>query len=175
MQISPLEEYGLRCALRLAAQDPSTTIAASQIAELEGISVRYASKILHLFRRADLIESQRGIQGGFRLGRPASQISVKEVFMALQGKAKNASFCDQYKGLQSHCVHLGSCSVRPVWQVLSGYFDNVLEKLSLADLAVTEESSRLKVEGFAQAESNRLKILFNQRSDASAAATRSQA
>lgn len=162
MQISALEEYGLRCALQLAQLEPSATLAASQIAEREGISVRYASKILHLFRRSNLVTSQRGVQGGFRLSQRAENLPIRDVFAALHGKpSKNKnSFCGQYKGLQDECVHFGSCAVRPVWQVLAGYFDGVLEHITLADLLLTEESSRKKIEVFAHAEAERLRKLF---------------
>src|SRR5205823_5937207 len=75
MHISAVEEYGLRCALQLASQPEGSVLAASQVAEREGISVQYASKILHLFRKAGLVSASRGMQGGFRLVRAADEIS----------------------------------------------------------------------------------------------------
>jgi Rrf2 family protein len=101
MHISALEEYGLRCALQLARMHDNETLAASQIAEKEGISVEYASKLMHLFRKAEMVESVRGMQGGFRLTRPASEVTLKAVLDAVKAKrtpSDSADFCSQFKG-----------------------------------------------------------------------------
>lgn len=166
MQISALEEYGLRCALQLAMLKEDQTLAASQIAEREGISIRYASKILHLLKKSGMIAAQRGKQGGFKLTKGANTITVKEVFVSVRGRADKDNFCEQYKGLHSECIHFGACSVRPVWQILVGYFDGVLERISLADLVLTEESSRQKIEVFARAEAERLRVMFAEKGNA---------
>lgn len=158
MHISAIEEYGLRCALQLASLESGAVLAASQIAEREGISVQYASKIMHLFRRSGLVTASRGMQGGFRLARPAEAVSLRAVFAAI--REEKSGFCSQFKGLQSECVHLQDCSVRPVWDVLSSYFDSVLERLTLADLARKEAETRRRVEMFAQNEADRLRQKF---------------
>lgn len=155
MHISAVEEYGLRCALQLASLEEGTLIAASQVAEREGISVQYASKIMHLFRKAGLVQASRGMQGGFRLAAPANSITVKSVFGAV--REEKAGFCNQYKGLQQECVHLKDCSVRPVWEILSSYFDSVLEQLTLADLARTEVETRKRVDAFARSEAEKIR------------------
>lgn len=156
MHISAVEEYGLRCALQLASLPDGSLLAASQIAEREGISVQYASKILHLFRKAGLVSASRGMQGGFRLSRPAAETSIQAVFSAFR-EEKEDGFCSQFRGQQAECVHLKECSVRPVFDVLTSYFDSVLEHLTLADLARTEAETRTRVEAFAEAEAERLR------------------
>lgn len=159
MHISAVEEYGLRCALQLAGLEPGSVLAASQVAEREGISVQYASKIMHLFRKAGLVTASRGMQGGFRLAKPAHELPLKTVFQAL--REEREGFCNHYKGLQDECVHMKACSVRPVWHVLSSYFDSVLERLSLADLARTEAEARLRIEEFAKGEAERIQLRFS--------------
>lgn len=168
MHITALEEYGLRCALQLAALQNGASLSASLVAEREGISVEYASKILHLFRKAQLVSATRGVQGGFRFVRPVDQINVKEIFAAVGTAKKNGEFCTHYKGLHEQCVHLQACSVRPVWEVLVSYFDRVLEKLTLADLVHPENLARKRVELFAQTESAQLKNLFQTSAPAAA-------
>lgn len=155
MHISAVEEYGLRCALQLASLgDGQKVLAASQIAEREGISVQYASKIMHLFRKAGLVVASRGMQGGFRLARHPNEVTLKSVFASL--REERTGFCNQYKGLQEECVHLTECSVRPVWNVLSSYFDAVLDQLTLGDLASSEDNSRKRIEDFARGEAERV-------------------
>jgi Rrf2 family protein len=158
MHISAVEEYGLRCALQLASLGENSVLAASQIAEREGISVQYASKIMHLFRKAGLVVASRGMQGGFRLAKRPGDLSLRSVFSAV--REEKSGFCSQYKGLQEECVHLKGCSVRPVWNVLSSYFDSVLDHLTLGDLARTEEETKKRVEAFARSEAERLRSRF---------------
>jgi Rrf2 family protein len=144
----------------LASLEEGQTLAASQIAEREGLSAQYASKIMHLFRKAGLVKAVRGMQGGFRLAKPAAEIPIKNVFESLRDEPTADAFCQQYRGQHHECVHMSDCSVRPVWQVLSGYFDNVLEKISLGDLRRTEEDTRKKVQVFAGAEAERIRQQF---------------
>jgi Rrf2 family protein len=158
MHISAVEEYGLRCALQLANLPEGSVLAASQIAEREGISVQYASKILHLFRKSGLVSASRGMQGGFRLIRPSEQISLKSVFNAF--REDKLEFCSQYVGQHEQCVHLRECSVRPVFHVLAGYFDSVLEHLTLSDLVRTEAETQARVSRFASAEADRVRNRF---------------
>jgi Rrf2 family protein len=148
MQLSALEEYGLRCALQLAKIPPGSVLAASQIAEREGISVQYASKIMHLFRKSDLVRASRGIQGGFFLSAPAHEVSLRQVFSALRDE--KADFCQQYKGKEEHCVHIEECQVRPVWKALNQFFEGVLGQLTLSDLSATEAQSRQRAEWVAR-------------------------
>lgn len=159
MHISAVEEYGLRCVLQLAQNEPR--LAASQIAEREGISVQYASKIMHLLKKAGLVEAVRGTQGGFALSRPASKISLKEVFSAFcEEPQKKADFCGNFKGQLNHCTHIHECSVRPVWHVLSSFFDSVLEEVTLEDLSKSEKESEVRVKLFAQREVDRIRERF---------------
>ncbi len=145
MRISATEEYGLRCILQLAKLEEGQQVAASAIADAEGISIQYASKMMHLFRRAKLVESVRGLHGGFRLAKKPEAISLHEVFGALGKGSEEHSFCDRYSGDRDKCVHINDCAVRPVWQVLFEHFDLVLHKLSLSDLVSGEESARMRL------------------------------
>ena len=145
MRISATEEYGLRCLLQVARQQPGSLISASAIADAEGISTQYASKMMHLFRKAGLVESIRGLHGGFKLCREPGDISLYTVFTALAPQADNRDFCDKFSGDSGTCVHLGECSVRPVWTVLLNYFDSVLRELTVADLLSSEYRTELRV------------------------------
>jgi Rrf2 family protein len=163
MHISAVEEYGLRCALQLAGLPEGSVLAASQVAEREGISVQYSSKILHLFRKAGLVNASRGMQGGFRLARPANEITLKTVFRAF--REDKEGHCTQFSGQQKECVHLQECSVRPVFDVLAGYFDSVLEHLTLHDLMRSEAETKERVERFASGEAGRLRARLAAKSE----------
>lgn len=150
MHLSPLEEYAIRCALQLARLSDSEHVAASKIAHLEGISIEYVSKIMFLFRQGLLVESVRGVQGGFKLQRSPEKITLKEVFDLLPtSRPFGDEFCQQYTGLEESCVHLESCSIRPVWGIFSRYFEDLSSSITLSDLLVRENVVKKKVQGIA--------------------------
>jgi Rrf2 family iron-sulfur cluster assembly transcriptional regulator len=146
MRITATEEYGLRCILQLARQGDGGSLSATQIASREGISPEYASKLMNLFRKAGLVDSERGLKGGFRLARSPKNSSLLDVFQALGKPSKAGSFCDKFSGDRAECVHVKDCSVRPVWQTLLSLFDSILAELSLADLVGDEAKTRGIVE-----------------------------
>src|SRR5690348_14453936 len=85
MQISTKTEYGIRCLLRLARQPEGESVSISQIAELDHVPKHYAQQILMRLRRAGLVKSIRGTEGGFALAHPAQSISIAQVVRVLEG------------------------------------------------------------------------------------------
>ena len=157
MHISALEEYGLRCALQLARRYSSEgCVPASQIAQLEGVSTEYVSKLMFLFRKAGLIKAVRGIQGGFMLARAPGEVSLKEVIDAIAPGKGAGHQCSDFAGKQDACVHIGGCSVRPVWSLISSYFTSVLTDLTLSDLIDYEGNVSRRVEEVARNKSQEI-------------------
>jgi len=147
MNISSHDEYGLRCALQLARHQAQGAVSASKIAELEGLSVEYVSKFMHLLRKAGLVGSERGLRGGFRLKKAASEIALSEIFAAFgSARARSENFCQHFKGQRDLCTHADNCSARPVWSIITSYFSHLLDELTLADLLKPELLVREQVE-----------------------------
>lgn len=140
MHMTAPEEFGLRCILQLARQEGREALTIEQIAEGEGISVANVGKLMAILRRASLVRSVRGRQGGYLLSRPAGAISVAEVLAAMGGDLYRADFCDRYRGEQSSCVHTGDCSLRSMWAVLDKVIRRVLERTMLKDLLCGERT-----------------------------------
>jgi len=154
MNVSALEEYGLRCAVRLASSYPASA-SAPEIAELEGLSVEYVSKFMLHLKKAGLVNTVRGINGGFTLTKTPSEISLKDVFDALGGKRRvlepaSGEFCKSFSGKSDTCVRHDGCSIRPFWSVLSAYFEAFTRELNLEDLLKTEHEISLKTEAIAR-------------------------
>ena len=84
VRISAKEDYALRAALELAIADGGP-LTREQIAQSQGIPNAFLQNILIEMRKAELVEAQRGRDGGFRLARPASSISVADVVRAVSG------------------------------------------------------------------------------------------
>ncbi len=113
----------------------------NQTAEAEGISTEYAGKLMGVLVRAGLVDSVRGRYGGYRLARPASDITLVAALTALGGKFYEAQTCDRFSGDHSACVHSAGCSIRSVWSGLQMIFDHVLTRTSLADVITHSEHS----------------------------------
>jgi len=138
MKISAQEEYGLRCLLQLAhAEANNESLTLSQIARREGISAANAGKLLWILTKAGLVQSQRGIKGGYRLATPASQIRLNRVIRVLEGE-RTDSHCKSYAGVLEACVHTGDCGIRPVIVELHQIVDNALSEITLSQLLGSE-------------------------------------
>lgn len=154
MNVTALEEYGLRCAVRLAQarlNPDKNSLSAPEIAELEGLSVEYVSKFMLHLKRAGLVTASRGVNGGFSLAREPREISLSEVFDALGGKRKSSDeFCNSYAGKSESCVRLEGCSIRPFWKILANYIDEFTREMTLQDLLKSEKETLVKTEEIAR-------------------------
>jgi len=139
LKITALEEYGLRCVLRLAMAPGGEPVTVGEIAEREGLTVPYVGKMMAVLRQSGLVESVRGRSGGYVLTRPAAGISVEEVLGALGEPLFSSSYCESHPGALNVCSHTGNCSIRSVWQVLGDMIHRVLQNTTLADLCMQEE------------------------------------
>ena len=78
-------EWGLHCAVILASLPPGAVLAGKALAEYHGVSESYLLKHLQALTAAGLCESVPGPRGGYRLARPADQITVLDVVLAIEG------------------------------------------------------------------------------------------
>ena len=88
MQVSAKVDYGLRAMLELAARsqgDTNDLASAEELAEAQGIPGKFLEGILNQLRRSGLVISRRGAEGGYRLAKPADQITFAEVIRAIEG------------------------------------------------------------------------------------------
>jgi Rrf2 family protein len=122
-------DYAVRAAVELAAAGDMVT--AEQLAQAQSIPVNFLENILRDLRRAGLVESRRGQQGGYLLARPAEEISIADVIRAVEGPLANV------RGLSpDQLEYEGSATkLRDVWVALRASVRNVLEQVSLADVA----------------------------------------
>lgn len=137
MRFSSQEEYGLRCMLQLArhAPAPPGAMSIAEVAEHESLSPAYVAKLMRILRQAGLVEGTRGQKGGYQLVRPADEVTIGEVLVALGGKLYSDEFCDRHAGNERRCVHTTDCSIRSLWSGLDRLVHSVLDRCTLADLA----------------------------------------
>lgn len=140
MQLLAQEEYGLRCLLQVAAHAGVQPCTIPEIAQAEGLSAEYTGKLMRALRQGGLVQSTRGPGGGYRLVRPANEITPWDVIQALGGPFFKDDFCDTHPGQLRDCIHNTDCSVRVLWRSVEGAVRTVLESVSLADLTRNEAS-----------------------------------
>jgi len=138
MKLSAQEEYGLRCLMTLARAAPGTSLSIPQISENERLSGPNVAKILRVLKRGGYVVALRGQAGGYALARPAADINVGEALACLGGRIFDAGFCGRHSSATRGCGHNSDCSVRSVWRLVQRAVDDVLGRLSLADLLVEE-------------------------------------
>ncbi|WP_025732662.1 RrF2 family transcriptional regulator [Carnimonas nigrificans] len=135
-------EYGLHCLLYLTRSDESTIEASVRdVAELQGVPGEYMAKLFTKLSRAGLVKATEGFKGGFRLARPASQISVHDVVVAIDG-SKSLFNCREIRG---RCALFtdgvpswatsGVCSIHAVMLAAEQAMRDELKQHSLNDLS----------------------------------------
>jgi Rrf2 family protein len=129
--------------LTLARAEPGASLTIPQIAEAERISGPNVAKLLRALRRGGYVVALRGQSGGYTLARKANQINVGEVLACLGGRIFDAGFCGRHSSATRGCGHNSDCSVRSVWRLVQRAVDDVLSRLTLADLLVEESGVSL--------------------------------
>ena len=85
MRISAKTDYALRAAIELAALSSADPVKGEAIATAQGIPLRFLENILGDLRNAGIVESRRGVDGGYLLARPADSLTVGEVLRSIEG------------------------------------------------------------------------------------------
>jgi Rrf2 family protein len=129
MRVSAKVDYALRALAELAAT-PAATVKAERLATAQEIPLNFLENILVELRRAEIVSSQRGAEGGYRLAKPAAEISLADVIRAVEGPIATV------RGARPEDVEYtgAAAALRDVWIDLRASMRGVLEETSLADL-----------------------------------------
>lgn len=95
MRLSTKGEYGLLAIIDLALNYGHGPIQSLQIAERQQIPKQYLDQLMLLLRKAGLVESSRGRQGGYQLARPPKEITLFDIVTALEGPVENNNFLEK--------------------------------------------------------------------------------
>ena len=134
MHISAKADYGMRALLELVASyrvDPLRLVKGEAIATAQQVPVKFLEGILRQLRQSGIVASQRGAEGGYRLDRDPSEITIADVVRALDGPLAavrgNRPEDVEYAGASEH--------LRDVWIAVRAAMRHVLEGISLEDVA----------------------------------------
>ena len=127
--ISKTDQYALRAVLYLA-QNPERPVRAAQVAGALRLPANYLSKILHTLARVGLLASERGPQGGFRLARPAAEISLAEIIQPFDTTASERSCLFG----RPECSDESPCRVHHHWKQASDPVIDFFQDTRISDL-----------------------------------------
>ena len=135
MRISAKADYAVRAVAELAAADGDRPVKAERVATAQGIPLNFLENILGELRHAGIVRSHRGAEGGFRLARPATEVTVADVIRAVEGPLASVR-----GGPPEDARYDGAAASLPrVWIAVRVNLRRVMEQVTIADIA----SSRL--------------------------------
>lgn len=129
LRVSKLTDYATAL-MTLLAEAPQQVHSAQAIAERAHLEVPTASKLLKQLAHANLVQSFRGVNGGYKLARGPEAISIADIVIAMEGPI-GMTECSAQSGL---CEHEAHCGVRVNWQYINRAIAQALSCVTLADM-----------------------------------------
>lgn len=140
MKLSTKGRYGLRALIDLALYSENETVSIASISARQNISESYLEQLIAKLRKAGLVTSMRGACGGYKLAKPAADISVGDILRALEGSLDPVE-CPALKE-ESSCDGSEFCVTKYVWQRINDSINQTVDEIKLDQLI--EESRSVK-------------------------------
>lgn len=132
MKFSTKGRYGLKAMLDLAVHNHGGQVVLKSIAERQGLSENYLEQLFAILKKAKLVKSIRGSQGGYSLAESPENITVGEILKALEGPLVLAD-CVAENGESCHSSY-NCCVTKSVWAKIQEGIDNVANSITLQQL-----------------------------------------
>lgn len=134
MKLSTKGRYGLRAFIDLAVWGEEEPIPLTSIAERQNISVSYLEQLMAKLKRAGLVNSVRGVNGGYVIAKPAEEISVGDVLRALEGDLAPVECPGIDNGKSAHCSGSSHCVSKIVWKRINDSINNTVDSIYIGEL-----------------------------------------
>jgi len=138
IKLTKLADYAVILMCQMSHSDGR--VSAQDLATSTGIPVPTVSKILNMLSRGGLLQSHRGLKGGFALVRTAEEIAVSEIIEIMDGPIA-LTLCTE--GTSCDCGFDDVCSLRPRWQIINNAVKAALDDVKLSVLAVPTLGGRV--------------------------------
>ncbi|MBS3899489.1 MAG: Rrf2 family transcriptional regulator [Dethiobacter sp.] len=145
MRLSTKGRYGVHAMFDLAMHSGDAAIALKSVAQRENISEKYLEHLFANLKKAGLIHSVRGAQGGYRLARPPEEITLGDIIRVLEGPVAPAE-CRAEDGGHEGCQSSSACAMRSVWCRIRDEINSILDNITLAE--VVDEQRKRSGEGY---------------------------
>lgn len=137
MKLSTKGRYGVRAMVDLASSYGGAPVSIKTISKRENLSEYYLEQLFSPLRRANVIRSIRGAQGGYVLCKPPSEITVGDIMTILEGPIEVADCID---GVE--CESSDSCATKAVWEKIKRSIDGVMNSITLQDIIDDYEAAK---------------------------------
>jgi Rrf2 family protein len=145
MRLSTKGRYGVRAMFDLAMHSQEGAVTLKSVAQREHISEKYLEHLFSSMKKAGLVHSVRGAQGGYRLGRPPEEITLGDIIRVLEGPISPTECVIEGAGGED-CERASECVMRLVWCKVKEQINGILDAVTLADIC--EEQRKMRGEGF---------------------------
>lgn len=137
MKLSVRGEYALRALMILARdyQEDDSVVRIQELSDKQNIPKRFLEQILNDLKSASIVESKRGVAGGYRLRRPPQKITLAEIVRHIEGPLAPVSCVSEKFYEKCSCPDESRCAIRSVMKEVRDNIVKVMEQTSLADLA----------------------------------------
>jgi len=140
VHVSAKTDYALRALLALAAGDAASRVKGEALATSQGLPLNFLENILTELRKAGIVASQRGADGGYWLARPAADITLAEVIRAVDGPLAHVRGLRPEKAsYEGPAEHLNQ-----VWVAVRASLRSVLDEVTLADVVTGKLPARIR-------------------------------
>lgn len=137
MRLSTKSRYGLRALFDMAYNSSAQPVQVQDISRRQQISPRYLEQIFQNLKRAGILTSKRGPQGGYTLARTPDQISILEIIKATEQDVLMVECTGEgrkNKRRKTNCPFDGQCVTQTVWKEASDLLDGLFGSMTLATL-----------------------------------------
>ena len=135
MKLSTKGRYGVTAMYDLAMNCQGGPISLKSIAQRQEISEHYLEKLMNQLRIAGLVKSIRGVQGGYVLAKPETEITVGDIIRVLEGPIAPVDCLLSDQENNEYCDKADSCVTRNIWLRVAASIAGVLDGITLADLS----------------------------------------
>ncbi|WP_346912667.1 Rrf2 family transcriptional regulator [Clostridium sp.] len=141
MKLSTKGRYGVKAMVDLAINFGKSPISIKSISNRQNISEYYLEQLFSVLRKAELIKSIRGANGGYILAKDPKEITVYQILDVLEGPIEISTCLDS-----DGCNNIDCCATRIVWKKIKDSIDSVTMAITLQDI-VDDYSNILKIKG----------------------------
>ena len=142
LKLTTKGRYGLRAVIDLAMYAKNEPVSLSDVAERQNISISYLEQLVAKLKKAGIVQSTRGAQGGYALAKEPEEISVGEILRALEGSLSPVD-CSAVDGEgETECSASNFCVTKYVWKRINDSINDTVNNMFLSELL--EESEKVK-------------------------------
>ena len=139
MKISTKGHYGVQAMFDLAQRYGEGPVSLKSVADRQDLSEHYLEQLFASLRKAGLVKSVRGAQGGYTLARDPAEIKVGDIIRVLEGPIVPV---ECVSADPEQCMKAEFCITRSVWEKVRVSIEEVLDSITLADMCKDAEESR---------------------------------